>query len=576
MTNMTNQRHEELTVDVLVLGSGAAGLSAALYSAKKGLTVLVCEKSSHLGGTTALSNGMIWIPSSKQAQTAGIKDSIVNAETYLKGELAEFYQADFIDALLKDGPTAISELEDDTQVKFTLASAPDYHSSRVGGVDKGRALSPAHYDGRLLTKNDFNLIANPIRVLLGGMMISSSEINKFLNPFKSWDAFQHVMGRIGRYAFDRLEYRRGTELSGGNALIARFLISLRKLNVEIWSQAPLSEICIENGRAVGGLIDRQGTTIRVKARHGVILATGGFARNAALRVEISGPHQHSQTLVHEDVKGEAIQLARHLGASLDTEVASPGFWTPVSLLPTKSSEAQIVPYGWLDRGRPGVIAIGPNGRRFVNESNSYHDVCIGLFENGYPKDDRFYFICDYEFVKKRGMGQILPWPWTLSISGYERTGYIQVARSIKDLALKIGIDPDALETTVDNHNENVISGVDSEFGRGESAFNHALGDVSVGTKNPNLGPIRRGPFIALKIVPATLGTASGLKTDTESRVTRADGSPIQGLFACGNDMTSPMRGKYPGAGITIGPGIVFAYRAVEAILQESDHHEKRT
>ena len=240
------------------------------------------------------------------------------------------------------------------------------------------------------------------------------------------------------------------------------------------------------------------------------------------------------------------------------------------------SEAQIVPYGWLDRGRPGVIAVGPNGRRFVNESNSYHDVCIGLFENGYPKDDRFYFICDYEFVKKRGMGQILPWPWTLSISGYERTGYIQVARSIKDLALKIGIDPDALETTVDHHNENVISGVDSEFGRGESAFNHALGDVSVGTKNPNLGPIRRGPFIALKIVPATLGTASGLKTDTESRVIRADGSPIQGLFACGNDMTSPMRGKYPGAGITIGPGIVFAYRAVEAILQETDHHEKWT
>mgnify|MGYP000129469521 FL=1 len=552
----------EKTVDFLIIGSGAAGVCAALFAASQGKSVMLCEKAAKIGGTTALSNAMIWVPCSDHAKKAGIDDTLDNARIYLRGELGNYYDEVKIDTYLERGPEAVRTIENVSEIKFVLAGAPDYHSSREGGVDKGRALSPVPYDGRKLGE-DFDLIGDPIRVVLGGMMITSSEIKHFLNPFKSKTALSHVLRRVGRFAKDRLKYSRGTEFSGGNALLAAALNSLRKSGVDLRINSPMKGLIVENGRAIGATVATGGTEMRVLATGGVILASGGFAANEDLRADIGAKHRHDVTLCAPEVQGDGINAASQVGGAIDLNVASPGFWTPVSRLKNKDGSTAIVPYGWLDRGRPGVIAVGPNGKRFVNESNSYHDVCIGLFQNGYPDEERFFFICEEAFVKKRGMGDILPWPWTPSLKSYIRRGYIQRGSTLDELAAQIEIDSEALARTVEEHNKNAETGVDTEFGRGESTFNKALGDATLGLKNPNLGPIKNGPFIALRIVPGTLGTAAGLKTDAQARVLREDGSAVEGLYACGNDATSIMAGIYPGAGITIGPAIVSAFLAVE-------------
>lgn len=553
------------TVDLLVFGSGAAGVSAALFAASHGKAVMLCEKAGKIGGTTALSNAMIWVPCSDHAVKAGIPDSVEKARHYLEGELGNYFSGPKIDAYLGSGPEAVRELESCSAIRFVLAGAPDYHSSRPGGVDKGRALSPVPFDGRKLGR-DFSLIGNPIRVVLGGMMITSSEIRHFLNPFASLNSMRHVASRVGRYAGDRLRFARGTDLSGGNAFLAAALTSLRALKVELALNSPLEDLILEGGRVAGAIVSMQGRRVRVMARDGVVLATGGYAASAALRAELGQKHPHDATLCAPETQGDGISAARSVGAAIDDKVASPGFWTPVSRLKGKDGRSSLVPYGWLDRGRPGVIAVGPNGRRFVNESNSYHDICAAMYEAGFPGDQRFFFICEEAFVRKRGMGAILPWPWTPSLKVYLRRGYIQRGATIAELAREIGLDPAELNATIDAHNLNVETGIDPDFGRGSSAFNRTLGDATLGLKNPNLGPIRSGPFIALRIVPGTLGTAVGLATDENARVLRADQSAIAGLYACGNDATSLMAGIYPGAGITIGPGIVFAYRAVRDAL----------
>lgn len=553
---------ESRSFDFLVFGTGAGGVSAALFAAIRGKSVLLCEKASTIGGTTALSNAVIWVPCSDHARATGVDDSLDRAHTYLRGELGDYYDEEKVKAYLARGPEALRTLEENTDIKFVLTAAPDYHSDSDGGLDKGRALGPLPFDGRKLGK-DLDLIGDPIRVVLGGMMITSSEIKHFLNPFNSVASARHVLTRVARYAADRLRYRRGTELSGGNAFLAAALVSLQKRQVELATGSPLKELIVENGCATGAVLSKGGQDVRVHARNGVILATGGYAASSALRAELGKKHRHEVTICAKEVTGDGITAARNVGASIGGENASPGFWTPVSRLKNRDGSVSIVPYGWLDRGRPGIIAIGPNGRRFVNESNSYHDICIGLFENGYPDDERFFFICEEAFVRKRGIGDILPWPWTPSLGSYFRRGYIQRGRTLEDLARRIDIDAKTLTSTVARHNQNARDGVDPEFGRGNSAFNRTLGDAALGLKNPNLGPIENGPFIALRIVAATLGTSAGLDTNANGRVLKEDGSFIPGLYACGNDATSLMAGNYPGAGITIGPAIVFAYLATQ-------------
>ncbi|WP_029000957.1 FAD-dependent oxidoreductase [Azohydromonas australica] len=550
--------------DVLVFGSGVAGFSTAIFARKRGLDVLVCEKMPVVGGTTATSGGFAWVPNTLQSKAGGAVDSVENARTYLRHELGEYYRADLVDAFLEAGPEAMATLQDGTDVAFDYVKWPDYHADQVGGVSAGRTHEPRRFDGRLLGK-DFELLRPPIRrlMLLGGMSIDKRKVDDFLNPFKSVRGFLRVLGAFGRYALDRTRYSRGTDIGAGNALVARLFLTLRKLQGGLWVSAPLVELISEEGRVVGAVVEHEGRRKRVRARQGVVLATGGFPHNAKMREELGPRHPHDRSVGWEANVGEGINAARRIGGAIDHAVCGPGLWQPSSVLRHPDGSEETILYGYLDRGKPGIIAVDAHGRRFVNESNSYHDIGEAMFRNGVAQGNHFHFICERKFVWKRGLGLIRP--FRLSLAPYVKSGYIAMDDTLEGLARKIGVDPAGLLETVRKHNDYARTGVDLEFRRGTNPFNSILLGDPACKPNPNLAPITQGPFVALRMYPSTLGTAIGLAANGHSQVLDASQQPIPGLYACGQDMSHVMRGFYPGGGINIGPAIVFAFVAVRHI-----------
>ena len=558
--------------DLLVFGSGAGGLAASLFGTMEGLRVVLCEKTDMIGGTTATSGGIVWIPLSRQARAAGIDDNADKVRLYLKLELGDYYRSDLIEAFLAAGPKALATLEENTEVKFDVVNWPDYHANQQGAMTRGRSLQSRNFDGRTLG-DDFRLVRAPIHrlMLLGGMSVGADEIPHFLRPFSSWRSFSHVVKKLLRYAGDRLRHSRGTDIRNGNALVARAYYSLRKTPAEVWLDSPLVELIREGGRVTGAVVTRDGRTVRVRAHRGVVLATGGFPHSPEMRAKYASHHPHTQTLAFEGNVGDGIKAALSVGASVDTALASPGLWTPASVYTDRRGVEQTVIYGYLDRGRPGVIAVDPEGRRFVNESNSYHDIVMAMFGEAKKRSDSreslFHFVCDSDFVRRHGLGLIRPFPINIGLRKWADRKYIHMGDTIEELAAKIGVSAKVLADTVARHNGFCETGVDTDFGKGSSAYNTSFGDPTL--KNPNLAPIVRPPFIALRIHAATLGTTFGLKTNGDACVVTSDDQPIPGLYACGNELASAMRGLYPGGGVTLGPAIAFAYRAVRHCVGKS-------
>ena len=564
-SEQANWDHE---TDILVFGSGVAGFSAGLYGRKENLEVLICEKMPVLGGTTATSGGFAWVPGTAKAMAAGADDSLEKARIYLQHELGDYYRADLVDAFLSAGPQAMATLEEDTEVILDYVKWPDYHADQVGGVLAGRTLETRRFDGRKLGK-DFELLRPPIKrlMLLGGMSIDKRKVDDFLRPFNSFKGFSRVLSTILRYAMDRLQYSRGTDIGAGNALIARLLYTLRQMRADIWINAPLVEIISQGNEVQGAVVRHEGKLKRVRARKGLVLATGGFPHNARMREELGPKHPHHHSVGWEANVGEGINAARKVGAVIDKEVVGPGLWQPSSLLKRKDGTEETILYGYLDRGRPGVIAVDASGRRFVNESNSYHDIGEAMFRHGAADGNRFYFICNRKFVWRRGLGLIRP--FAPSLTPHISSGYISVGDTVQELAEKIGVDQAGLAETVRLHNEYARTGIDPDFKRGTNPFNTILlGDPSF-KPNPNLGTIDTSSLVALRIYPSTLGTCIGLATNSDAQVLNDSGRPIKGLYACGQDVSSVMRGYYPGGGINIGPAIVFAYIAVRHIAHSA-------
>lgn len=557
------------TYDVIVVGAGAGGMTAAAVAAAEGLRVLVIEKTAFVGGITAWSDGMIWIPANAKMKEAGLSDSVTDAVRYLSNTVPEPANAGLRAAFLARGPEAVAYLQANTQVRLQPVKAcPDYYPERLGATPGGRVLEPVVFDGTQLGAH-FARVRAPLPefTLFGGMMVNRLDIPHLRRVGKSLRSALRAARLVSEYAWQCLRSPRGTTLHLGNALAARLYASLLARQVEILFSADVEGLSTQ-GERVGGVIIRHGARDRlIAARRGVVLATGGFSHDATLRKRFFPPAAGFISATHTSATGDGLRLATATGAALNTDATSPAYWVPASLFRRADGSRGVFPHTVSDRAKPGVIAVNAAGRRFVNEALSYHEFVLAMLRDGDGEPDRpFYLICDRPFLWRYGLGRIKP--FTRSVRRYVASGELVEAADIAQLAAKIGIKPSTLATTIASYNEGAKEGRDPEFGRGSTIYQRHLGDAAH-KPNPCVAPILCAPYFAMRIYSADLGTAIGLKVDAQARVLREDGTPVAGLYACGNDMGSIMNGNCPGPGIALGPALTFGYIAGRHLAEGS-------
>jgi succinate dehydrogenase/fumarate reductase flavoprotein subunit len=567
MTSQTvHQIADGEAFDVVVIGAGGAGMAAALYAAIAGLKTILIEHTAQVGGTTAYSAGSAWIPNTTHAVTVGAQDSLDNAALYLRHSVGNQSSESMRHAFLANGPAAVAQLENNSEVKFRARPLhPDYNSQLPGSSLKGRVLEAAPYDGRAL-KGLLKLIREPIPefMILGGMMVNQEDVLHLLNMTRSLRSFRHAVKILARHAVDRLRHPRGTRLMMGNALVARLLVSLHQRQVPILLNASVAKVVNEADGVDGVVIEQGGTTRTIRVRGGLVAATGGFSRHPTRRAEMLRKPVAAYCPGAPGHTGQLHDLLIEAGARYGTDHRDTAFWSPVSVRTRADGSTAVFPHFIFDRGRPGTITVNSKGQRFVNEALSYHPFTQAMFEaNESAPSIPAFLITDEDGLRKYALGMVRP--SRFGRAGFLKDGYLVSAPTLADLAVKLQIDPAALTQTIARFNGFAASGVDADFGRGETDYQRiTAGDLSHGP-NPCLGPIARAPFYAVRLYPGDIGAATGLVTDENARALRADGSAIDRLYACGNDMNSVMGGNYPGPGITIGPGLVFSYVAVRHI-----------
>ncbi|MFX1676883.1 FAD-dependent oxidoreductase [Paraburkholderia sp. A2WS-5] len=571
MTKRRVNMAKEITCDLVVVGSGAAGLATAITAKKRGLDVIVLEKESVFGGTTALSGGVLWIPLSKYGRQQSPADTVEHVREYMMSETGRNYDAAAVQCFIENGSKMVEFFERETEMKFVPTLYPDYHPDAPGGVDIGRSILAAPYDIRGLGK-DMQRLKPPLETItFMGMMFNSSnaDLKHFFRATKSLVSFCYVARRLATHLKELALYRRGINVTSGNALAARLAKSALAIDIPIRTSTPVKELLSENGTVVGVRATAADGDLRITARHGVVLACGGFPHDRK-RIAQVYPHvkrggKHlSPTPVGNT--GDGLTMAEKVGGAVQLGFPDAAAWMPVSEVPFGKGRTGVFPH-LLDRYKPGVIGVLRSGQRFTNESNSYHDVGAALIRacEG-ERETAMWLICDKVALAKYGLGYAKPAP--MPVGPLLRKGYLIKGETISELARNCGIVPDALEATVSAYNLDATRGEDPAFHRGSTSFNRYLADPD-NKPNPCVAPIATGPFYAVKVVMGDLGTFDGLRTSVTGEVLRADGSEIEGLYAVGNDRRSVMGGNYPGAGITHGPNMTFGYVTGNAIATKA-------
>ena len=543
--------------DLIVIGAGAGGLSAAVTAARMGCSVLVLEKTAEIGGTSAWSGGWIFAPRNPVARRVGITEDLEAPRRYLRAVTGNYYKAEKVEAFLQAAPEMVSFFEENTALQFDGGLViPDIYGHQPGAGLGGRSVIARPFDARVLGKA-VALLRKPLReTSFKGMTIQSGpDLKAFMTMTRSLGSFAYVTRRVLRHFRDLALYRRGMDLRNGAALIGRLLKSALDAGVEIRVSQSVAELVLADGRICGvRLADGQ----VIASGHGVVLACGGYGQDLARRAETFERNEEHRTLAVPSATGDGLRLGEGVGAALDQDLAGPVAYCPVSQVPWPDGRTGHFPH-IIDRGKPGVIGVLADGRRFCNEGLGYHDYVTELIRAvGSEAPARSWLICDHRFLRRYGLGIVRPAP--VPFGSWIEAGYLKTGKTLAALAARCGIDPAGLMATVSVWNDGARRGEDPAFGRGTSAYMRLQGDPEQ-HPNPNVAPIIQPPFYAVEVVPGSFGTFAGLCTDGSARVLDAQGGVIAGLYAAGTDNANVFGGFYPAGGINLGPAMTFGFVA---------------
>jgi succinate dehydrogenase/fumarate reductase flavoprotein subunit len=561
--------------DLLVIGSGAGALSAAVTAAHLGLKVIVVEKDPQYGGTTAWSGGWMWVPRNPLAVDAGLLERIEKPLSYLRRELGEKFDESRARAFLNNGPRMVEFFRRHTALQFIDGKAiPDFHGHTPDAALGGRSICAAPFDARQLGDRLHDLKPPLAETTLWGMGIASgAELRHFLNALHQPASFWYVTKLVLRHWRDLLVHRRGTRLVNGNALVGGLAQSAFDLGVQIRVNSPAVRLLQSGDRVTGAVVQTPQGEQSIQARCGVVLATGGFphdpARKQQLLPHAPTGHEHWSAGSRGNT-GDGLRLGESAGGVVANDLVQAAALAPVSLVPRKNpgsedSKGSLAHFPHLiERAKPGLIAVTAQGERFTNEANSYHDFMQGLLAaTPAGQAPEAWLVCDHAFIRYYGLGAVKPAP--MPLGPWLKNGYLKRGQTLAELAQACGIDAQALQATVQRYNALAQDGKDRDFGKGETAYNRIQGDAinatRRGLRNPCMGPIESGPFYAVKVVMGSLGTFAGLRVNDHAQVIDAQGQAIPGLYAGGNDLSSMMGGHYPAGGITLGPAMTFGFIA---------------
>jgi succinate dehydrogenase/fumarate reductase flavoprotein subunit len=536
-------------VDVLVIGSGGPGLVAALVAHDAGAKVAVVEKTARVGGTTAVSGGVLWIPNNHHMPEVQIADSREEALAYTRRLADGRSDERLIETFLDTAPAMVRYLEERTALRFAaLGRYPDYHPEFPGGKPGGRSLDPGLFD-----TNDLGAWKDRLRksAVFGATAMSVAEATE-------WGVFSKPLALPYKLLAER--FKKGLVCYGA-ALAGNLLKALLDRHVEPLLGVRGRELLVEDDRVVGLAATQNGQELLLRARKGVVLATGGFEWNRELGAQfLSGQITHPNSPPSNE--GDGLKMAMALGADLAN--MSEAWWCPSVVVPGEEYDGRPLHRGdFAIRSLPHSIIVNRRGARFVNEAHNYNDMMKPFFAFDPVSYERpnlpAYLVVDQGFRDKYMLLTLLP--------GMKTPDFIPQAETLPELARKIGVDAEGLLATVARFNGFAREGKDRDFRRGESLYDHFYGDPEH-QPNPNLGTIEKPPFYALQVFPGSIGTKGGPRVDANATVLRVDGAPLRGLYAAGNVMAGVTGPGYPGAGSTIGTGMTFGYLAARHATRE--------